>query len=249
MAGHWEADALFTWFDSEPSLRVAIISAVGDKAFCAGQDIIEVGKRGGNVQNEPAGTSGSIDATKVGHPPSGFAGLSRRAGKKPVIAAVNGLALGGGFEICLNCDIVVASPKAEFGLPESLRGLYAGAGGLPRLVRECGLHIASELALTGRRVSASEAKELHLINRISKSQESVVEEAVELAKAIAATSPDSIIITRAALRESWETASVERATQLTAGRYQEALLKGENFRIGMAAFAKKQKPEWVPSKL
>lgn len=146
-------------------------------------------------------------------------------------------------------DIVVASPKAEFGLPESLRGLYAGAGGLPRLVRECGLHIASELALTGRRVSASEAKELHLINRISKSQESVVEEAVELAKAIAATSPDSIIITRAALRESWETASVERATQLTAGRYQEALLKGENFRIGMAAFAKKQKPEWVPSKL
>lgn len=89
---HWEADAIFTWFDDEPSLRVAIITGAGPKAFCAGQDLIEQGR----FKVEPPKTS---DAR---HPPSGFCGISRRGGKKPIIAAVNGFALGGGFEICLN---------------------------------------------------------------------------------------------------------------------------------------------------
>ena len=88
---HWEADAIFTWFDVEPSLRVAIITGAGDLAFCSGQDLKQ---------------QGSLDQNdllrRVGLPRSGFAGLSLRVGKKPVIAAVNGLALGGGFEICLN---------------------------------------------------------------------------------------------------------------------------------------------------
>lgn len=91
MLGHWEAHNLFQWFDNEPSLRVAIITGAGEKAFCAGQDLIERGK-----------VADSDSQFAQTHPPTGFAGLSRRVGKKPIIAAVNGVALGGGFEICLN---------------------------------------------------------------------------------------------------------------------------------------------------
>lgn len=89
---HWDAEAIFAWFDKEPSLRVAIITGAGKKAFCAGQDLIEQAK----FKTSPPPAS----ARK--HPPSGFCGISRRTGKKPIIAAVNGFALGGGFEICLN---------------------------------------------------------------------------------------------------------------------------------------------------
>lgn len=89
---HWEADALFTWFDNEPSLRVAVITGAGPKAFCAGQDLIEQAQ----FKIKPPSPG------EARHPPSGFCGISRRTGKKPIIAAVNGFALGGGFEICLN---------------------------------------------------------------------------------------------------------------------------------------------------
>ncbi len=89
---HWEAEAIFSWFDKEPSLRVAIITGAGKKAFCAGQDLIEQAQF--KVKPPPASARR--------HPPSGFAGISQRVGKKPIIAAVNGFALGGGFEICLN---------------------------------------------------------------------------------------------------------------------------------------------------
>jgi enoyl-CoA hydratase/carnithine racemase len=89
---HWEAEAIFTWFDGEPSLRIAIITGSGTKSFCAGQDLIEQGKF--KVEPPPASARR--------HPSSGFCGISRRVGKKPIIAAVNGYALGGGFEITLN---------------------------------------------------------------------------------------------------------------------------------------------------
>jgi enoyl-CoA hydratase/carnithine racemase len=92
MPAHWEADTLFSWFDSEPSLRVAIITGSGTKAFCAGQDLIEQAQ----FKISPP------KPQERRHPPSGFAGISRRVGKKPIVAAVNGFALGGGFEICLN---------------------------------------------------------------------------------------------------------------------------------------------------
>ncbi len=122
-AMHWAMHKLFTWFDNEPTLRVAVITGEGKKAFCAGQDLIELGKRreggaeGANVrpsvlmcyqkhlliviQSEDLKTLAIIRSTQ-GHPPSGFAGISRRNGKKPIVAAVNGFALGGGFEIVLN---------------------------------------------------------------------------------------------------------------------------------------------------
>jgi enoyl-CoA hydratase/carnithine racemase len=134
--------------------------------------------------------------------------------------------------------MVVAAPHATFGLPEALRGIFAGAGGPPRLVRNVGLPIASEMALTGRPITAQRAKEL-----------TVVEEALKLANEIAAISPDSAIVTRAALKEAWETGSVERATQLTIEQYNHGLNAGENALEGLKAFAEKRKPNWRPSKL
>ncbi|RMZ79699.1 hypothetical protein DV738_g3210, partial [Chaetothyriales sp. CBS 135597] len=219
-ATHWGLHKLFEWFDKEPTLRVAVITGEGKKAFCAGQDLIELGQRAGGSSSNASGQHAedlkllaNIKSTQ-GHPPSGFAGISRRTGKKPIVAAVNGFALGGGFEIVLNCDMVVASPTATFGLPEALRGIYAGAGGLPRLLRNTSLPIANEIALTGRFLTAQEALQFQLINKISKTPESVVDEAVALASKCAAISPDAIIVSRNAIREAWETASVERAYQI-----------------------------------
>ncbi|KAK5304585.1 hypothetical protein LTR99_003648 [Exophiala xenobiotica] len=242
---HWQLDALWSWFDAEPTLRCAIFTGAGTKSFCAGSDLLEIdevnsAKQSGNASKEP---------WKHSHPKSGFAGLSRREGRKPIIAAVNGFALGGGMEIVLNCDMVIASPTSSFGLPEAHRGLYASGGGLPRLLRTVGLPVASDMALTGRRFSASEALSYHLINRISRSPKSLLDEALEVAKSIAAISPDAIIVTRAALREAWETASVERAFQLTHERYDERLMKGFNAKEGLAAFKEKRNPEWQASKL
>jgi len=240
-AGHWEMDQIFEWYDKEPNLRVAIVTGAGKKAFCAGQDLIELGK----LRSSPTKPSPAL----LRHPAGGFGGISRRVGKKPIMAAVNGFAFGGGFEIVLNCDLVVASPTATFALPEALRGIWAGAGGPARLVHNVGLPVASEIALTGKPISAKRALELNLINRISPSQDTVVDEAVKLANEIASISPDAAIVTRASLREVWETASVERATQMIADRYKDGLLDGENAKEGLAAFAEKRKPNWKPSKL
>ena len=146
-------------------------------------------------------------------------------------------------------DMVVASPRASFGLPEASRGLYAAAGGLARLVRIVGLPVASEIAMTGRKLSAEEAVKFQVANKVSRTHESVVDETVEMAKLIAGLSPDAIIITRSGLREALETASVERAAQKTEERFGHAMKTGENIRIGLDAFANKRQPQWVPSKL
>lgn len=145
--------------------------------------------------------------------------------------------------------MIVASPKAVFGLPEAMRGLYAGAGGLSRLVRLAGMTIASEVAMSGRFLSATEAVQYNVANRVSKTPESCVEEAVEVAAKVASLSPDAIIVTRHGLRASWELASVERASQATEHRYGKGLRDGENIGIGLRAFAEKKQPRWVPSKL
>lgn len=101
-AGHWELDVVFQWYDREPTLRSAIITGQGRKAFCAGQDLIELGKlKGMSVADRPP-----VSTTQ--HARSGFAGISRRTGRKPIIAAVNGFALGGGFEIVLNWSVIPA---------------------------------------------------------------------------------------------------------------------------------------------
>ena len=109
--------------------------------------------------------------------------------------------------------------------------------------------LASEIAMAGRQLSAQEAERYLIINKISKTHESLVDEAVEMASKIAGLSPDAIVVTRHGLRQAWETASVERASQLTAEAYGAKLAKAENTMIGLTAFAQKKQPQWVPSKL
>lgn len=142
----------------------------------------------------------------------------------------------------------MASPTATFSLPEIKRGIYAGAGGLPRLIKNFGMQLASDIALTGRVLRPDELKNYGFL-RISSTPASLIQETIDLAREIVKHSPDSILVTRAALREAWETASVERSAQLIEDRYSKALLEGENTRIGLEAFAKKQEPKWVASKL
>lgn len=240
---NWELDALWNWYDAEPSLRVAILTGAGTKAFCAGSDLLEI-----ETAHQARHCSSAADLATHAHPPSGFGGFSRRRGKKPVLAAVNGLALGGGFEMVLNCDVAVAAPGAQFGLPEILVGVYAYGGGLPRLVRTVGMQAASDIALTGRRVSAREAVELGIVRSVAK-EGNVLEETMALARQIAGKSPDGVVVTRAALREAWETASVEQAFQVQHEAWYEKLMGSENSREGLAAFREKRAAKWRDSKL
>jgi enoyl-CoA hydratase/carnithine racemase len=230
-----EMDAVWRWLDEEPTLSVAVITGAGDKAFSAGADLKE--------WND----SMRDDYERVGSA-RGFTPLSRRLGKKPVIAAVNGLALGAGAEFVANCDLVIAADTAYFGLPEVKRGVAAIGGCLPRLIRIVGLQRASEFALTGRNISAQEALVWGLVNKVVPRSE-VVKEAVRYATLIAGNSPDAIICTRAGLRQGWETAAVEQAVEITKGGEWAELQKGENIREGLKAFVEKRPPRWSPSKL
>uniref|UniRef100_L2FS75 Enoyl-hydratase n=1 Tax=Colletotrichum fructicola (strain Nara gc5) TaxID=1213859 RepID=L2FS75_COLFN len=236
-AAQWEMDSVWKWLDQEPKLSVAIITGTG-RAFSAGADL----KEWNNSMADDADPS-----KRMGNAPA-FKPLSRRLGKKPVIAAVNGLAMGGGCEFVVNCDLVVAADDAYFGLPEVKRGIAAIGGALPRLIRTIGLQRASEFALTGRNVSAQEMEQWGIVNKVVP-KDKVVEEAVRYAQMIAVNSPDAIICTRAGLRQGWETAAVERAVEWTLEKEFAELQKGENILEGLKAFSEKREPRWKGSKL
>ncbi|KAI2620468.1 enoyl-CoA hydratase/isomerase [Hypoxylon sp. NC1633] len=217
-AAQWEMDAVWKWFDREPSLSVAIITG-SNAAFSVGVDLEEW----------------NADPTRrMGNAPA-FMPLSRRLGKKPVIAAVNGVASGAGFELVVNCDIVVAGEESLFALPEIKRGVAAIGGALPRLSRSIGLQRASELALTGRNVKAQEMFLWGLVNRVV-AKKQVVDSAIIYANMIARNSLDAIICTRAAVEWTLEKESAE-------------LQRGENILEGLKAFAEKREPQRKRSKL
>ncbi|KAG0640626.1 ClpP/crotonase-like domain-containing protein [Tuber brumale] len=240
---HNEMSQVWRWYDDEPSLRCAVVTGSPQgkrKAFCAGQDLKAEWK---DAQSSDAGPI-------IAHPQGGFGGLSRRSGKKPVIAAVDGLALGGGMEILVNMDMVVASASSVLGLPEVKRGVAAFAGVLPRLTMSVGLQRASELALTGRMLSASEAREWGLVNRVVGDEDGeVLVAAVAVAKEIAGNSPDSVIVSRAGLRSAWEGTSMEEATKSVREGVGMGLVTGENIGEGLRAFVEKRQPKWADSKL
>lgn len=205
------------------------------------------------TQSQPEwNTNNTTNQTKrLDTPPSGFAGISRRTGKKPIIAAVNGPCLGGGTELIINADLVLASAHhSYFALPEVKRGVVAIAGGLPRLVRTVGKQRAMEMALTGRKVSPLEAEKWGLVNEVVDGEpDAVVKRAVEVAEMIAGNSPDAVIVTREGVKMGWEGLGAEDGSRLLIDGWEGRLYAGENMKEGIRAFAEKRNPRWVDSKL
>ncbi len=222
----------FRAFQDDPDARVAILTGAGDRFFSAGGDL-------------KAAAEG--EAADADHAPGGFAGITEFFDlDKPVIAAVNGLALGGGFELALACDLIVTAEGAEFALPEAGLGIVANSGGVQRLPRRIAPALAMELLLTGRRVGAEEAMRIGLVNRVAPLG-SLMSAARELATTIAAKAP---LATRAAkaLARAAEGLSVEAAfAAIRSGRVAvyEALLASQDAREGPRAFAEKRPPVWT----
>jgi enoyl-CoA hydratase len=178
-------EAALDEIESDPAVRVVIVTGTGD-TFSAGADLKLIA----------TGRSDEIH-TKRG----GFAGFVTRDFPKPVIAAVNGTAVAGGFEIVLACDLVVAAETAVFGLFEVKRGLLAAAGGLIRLPRKVPPNLAMEIAIVGSTIDATRAHQLGLVNRVVPG-DAVVEGALDLAAQIAANAPLAVRSSRAVVREA-----------------------------------------------
>jgi enoyl-CoA hydratase len=171
----------------------------------------------------------------------GFGGLTEQPPDKPIIAAVEGYALAGGFELALACDLIVASEDAWFGLPEVTRGLVAGAGGLLRLHRRIPYHIAMEIALTGARVPAARLRDAGLVNRLVPAGEALAA-ARELATSIAANAPMALAASKRIIVESaeWPAAhAFARQAEIAA-----PVFGSKDAMEGAAAFAEKRAPAW-----
>jgi enoyl-CoA hydratase/carnithine racemase len=222
----WELSKAFDEFVADSDAWVAILTGSGDRAFSAGNDL-KFQASGGKME----------------WPPTGFAGITARwDNAKPVIAAVNGLALGGGFEIVLACDVAIASEKASFGLPEPRVGLAALAGGLHRLPRQIGTKAAMGMILTGRRADAREALALGIVNEVVAPGD-VLAAARRWADAICECSPVSVRTSKRVALEGLGHASLQEAM---AARYEAIveLVKSADFVEGPLAFSQKRKPNW-----
>jgi enoyl-CoA hydratase len=171
----------------------------------------------------------------------GFGGIVERPPAKPIIAAIEGYALAGGFELALACDMIVASSEAKFGLPEVKRGLVAGAGGLLRLPRRIPYHVAMELALSGEHYPASRLAELGLVNKVTSPGEALAE-ARELAVRIAANAPLALAATKRVIVESADWDSSEQFAKQ--GEIINPVFVSKDAMEGAAAFAEKRAPEW-----
>lgn len=224
--GNFELAEAFDDFAADPEQWVAIITGAGDRAFSAGNDLKYQASGG-----------------KMGGPKSGFAGLTARFdNSKPVIAAVNGLAMGGGFEIALACDLIIASENAIFALPEPRVGLAALAGGIHRLPREIGMKQAMGMLLTGRRVPAAEGQELGFVNEVVPKGQALTA-AKQWAAQILECAPISVRASKEAAMQGLAAESLEAAIK---GRYDQiaALYASEDFIEGPRAFSEKRPPNW-----
>lgn len=179
-------------------------------------------------------------------PLSGFGGISTRTGRKPIIAAVNGMSVGGGTEMVVNCDIAVASEDAKLVLPDVKVGLTVLGGALPRLVRTIGRQRATLMSLTGRPILARQALEWGLVSVIAKDP---VEEAIRIATEIVENSPDALLATRDGLLMGWNGMGADEAGRYFVEKWWPCLQSGHNSKEGVNAFLERRKPRWVPSKL
>ena len=225
---HFELDEAFNAFAADPEQWVGIVTGAGERAFSAGNDL------------KHQATGG-----KMGSPPSGFAGLTSRFDlNKPLIAAVNGVAMGGGFEIALACDIIVAAEGAIFALPEPRVGLAALAGGLHRLPRAIGTKRAMGMILTGRRVSATEGEALGFVNEVVPVADLMVT-ARRWAAQICELSPMSIRASKEAVFRGLDEPTLQAAIS-DQNKYPAvaSLFRSEDFVEGPMAFAQKRAPAW-----
>ncbi|MDQ1425359.1 MAG: hypothetical protein QOD72_2857 [Acidimicrobiaceae bacterium] len=223
-----ELSQAFDDFANDPDAWVAIVTGAGERAFSAGNDL-KYQAMGGDMSGQPS---------------SGFAGLTARYDlTKPVIAAVNGVAMGGGFEIALACDLIIAAENAVFALPEPRVGLAALAGGLHRLPRAIGTKQAMGMILTGRRVDPNEGKALGFVNDVVPAGQSV-EAAKRWAEMILECSPMSVRASKQAVYEGLEHAGVREAS---AGKYDavNAMRHSQDFIEGPLAFSEKRPPQWA----
>ena len=227
---HAELQAAFDAFAADDAQRVCILTGAGDRAFCAGSDLKAAAQAGGPTP----------------YPAHGYAGLIQRFDlNKPIIAAVNGVALGGGFEVVLACDIVIASGNARFGLPEPLVGAVALGGGLHRLPRQIGLKPAMGMILTARQVDAEEALRLGLVNEVVASAD-LAAAADRWAQAILAAAPMAIAASKEAVMRGLGEPSVEAALRHQAAYPAYAAWRvSDDSREGPLAFAQKRPPRWT----
>lgn len=217
----------FRQLEDDPALRVGVLTGAGDRFFSAGWDL----KAG--------------ESTDTDHGPGGFGGLTEYFGRaKPMIAALNGLALGGGFEVALAADILVAAEGVELGLPESSVGALASVAAiyLPRRLPE---PVAREMLLTGRRMSASEALRWGLVSRVVP-QKDLLGTAMEIAAAICAGAPLSIAAIEELLGRTGSLSLEESFDLLASGQLPgcESVFRSDDLLEGVRAFSEKRSPTW-----
>lgn len=223
---NFEMEAAFNEFAADDDLWVAIVTGAGDRAFSAGNDL--------RYQAE---------GHKIERPKTGFGGLTSRFDLfKPVIAAVNGVAMGGGFEIALASDIIVASDNAIFALPEPRVGLVAAAGGMHRFPRTVPLKQAMGMMLTGKRMSAEDGYRLGFVNEVVPQAE-LMDAARRWAAEILECSPLSVRATKEAVYKGFDEESLEKAISTPYPGMQK-MRDSEDFVEGPKAFAEKRTPNW-----
>ncbi|MFW0790074.1 crotonase/enoyl-CoA hydratase family protein [Gordonia sp. CPCC 205333] len=218
--------------DQNPAIRAIVLTGAGDKSFCAGADLKAIASGEG------------INPTNHEHQKWGFAGVVTHPISTPVIAAVNGTALGGGTEIVLASDLAVAAESASFGLPEVKRGLIAGAGGAFRVVEALPRKIGMEILLTGRAINATQAADLGLINRVVPDAE-VLDAAIALAEEIAANAPLAVQASKRLARGIFDGEVPSEHAQWAANTKEViTVFSSKDAREGPRAFAEKRAPEW-----
>ena len=224
---HVELSRAFDLYAADPELRVAVITGAGDRAFCVGTDLKSLAQTG-----------------SYAYPYGGFAGITKRFDLfKPVIAAVNGLCLGGGVEILAACDLAIAAEHAQFGLPEPRVGLAAlGGGALQRLARTLPMKEAMGLVLTARRMGAAEAQRIGLVNDVVPMAE-LAARTRALVDELLACAPLALEASKQVMLESLDEPGLEAAMNR---RYPaaERMLASEDAKEGPRAFAEKRKPRW-----
>ena len=209
--------------DASDQLAVGVITGAGG-TFCAGRDL-----------------KASLQGDHPWIDNRGFAGIAEYGSIKPLIAAVEGYALGGGFEIVLSCDLVVAARSAKFGLPEVQRGRIAGAGGLFRLPERVPYHVAMEIALTGEPVTADRAAQFGLVNRVVDDGDAL-DTALAVARRIAVNGPLAVKATKQVIQASRDWPAAEAFEQQRP--IADAVRASEDAREGARAFAEKRAPVW-----